>query len=211
MINKMSYDYLIKIIVIGDANVGKSSIIKVFEDKEWNNDSYATTIGVEFSSHHFTIENSILKMHLWDTAGQERFQSITDSYYKHSIGYILVFDLSERETFFNLKNWKSKIDSKCSEKNIGILVGNKSDLNKEVSKDEIAEFVKDNNLIYIETSAKKNINIDSIFKLLINEIYNKFVVKEEMIDGIRKNQYINLSEFNYNNYSYNIYDCCNII
>ena len=208
----MSYDYLIKIIVIGDANVGKSSIIKVFENKEWDmNDSYLTTIGVEFSSYHFTIKDTIFKMHVWDTAGQERFQSITDSYYKHSIGYILVFDLSDRHTFFNLKDWKSKIDSKCSEKNIGILVGNKSDLDKEVSKDEITEFVKDNDLIYIETSAKKNINVDTIFTLLVNEIYNKFVVKEDMIDGIRKNHYVNLSEFNYNKYSYNMYDCCNII
>ena len=211
----MLYDYLLKIIIIGDANTGKSSLL---QRSTFNNfsESYATTIGLEFGSKIIKYKDKNFKLHIWDTAGQERFQSLTNSYYNFSIGYILVFDLSDIKTFYNLEKWINNVKNKCSKHTVGILAGNKSDLNSDVPENLILKFSKKYNLKYVEVSAKYNYNISYIFEKLVEKIYKKRIIKNIEHDGIKsREQYENtfdISNINDDNTSlYNCYGNCNII
>lgn len=210
----MLYDYLLKIIIIGDANTGKSSLLQRTTFNIFS-ESYATTIGLEFGSKIIKYNDKNFKLHIWDTAGQERFQSLTDSYYNFSIGYILVFDLSDIKTFYNLEKWINNVKNKCSKHIVGILVGNKSDLDSNVPEYLILKFAKKYNLKYIEVSVKYNYNVLYTFEKLIAKIYKKCIMKNIEHDGIKsREQYENtfdISNINNNISLYNCYGNCNII
>ena len=163
----MVYDYLLKIIIIGDTNTGKSSLLQRTTFNTFSK-SYLTTIGLEFGSKIITYNDINFKLHIWDTAGQERFQSLTDSYYHFSIGYLLVFDLFDINTFYNLEKWMKNVKKKCSKHIVGILVGNKSDLDSNIPKYLILKFAKKYNLKYIEVSAKSGYNVSYIFEKIID-------------------------------------------
>jgi small GTP-binding protein len=187
------YDYLAKIIFIGDSNIGKSCLLFRIADKQWCNDTEAT-IGVEFRSITLTSKRgSVFKLQLWDTSGQEKFHSIVRSYYRQGHGCLLVFDITNYDSFRNLEYWFQEIQNhsnNISTKNI-ILIGTKSDLSKNrvVTMDQINEFVQTHNLLdYVETSAKTGENIDKILPLLIesnllnlpcNTIVTEFNVEEK--------------------------------
>jgi len=146
------FDYLVKIIVVGNPNVGKSSLSSVLTNSKFSL-QYEITIGVDFFSVYRQINNNVWKMHIWDTAGQETFRSITSTYYKDSAICLLVFDISSKSTFNNLKFWKEEIE-KYNNNPYFVLIGNKKDLNREVSFDTANNWANENNMIYYETSAK---------------------------------------------------------
>ena len=135
-----------------------------------------STIGVDFKIKTLKINNKIIKLQIWDTNGQERFKAITNSYYRNSHGIIVVFDITDRKSFTGLRNWLNDAD-RYSENTCKILVGNKSDLNdnREVTYEEAKEFADAKELIYIEVSAKKTINIDSIFETLTTDLVKNTV------------------------------------
>jgi small GTP-binding protein len=184
----MSYDYLFKLIFIGDTNVGKTAITdRLIHDRYLGR--YDNTIGVDFACVNTVINNKDrIKAHIWDTAGQESFASIITSYYRGIAGAAVVFDLSRKDSFRRVDFWLRELKEKRdNEKPISILlIGNKKDrINRAVSEYEIENYTKINNLMYIETSAKTGENVHDAFTLLIKDIY-KNMDKENPGVGIRR-------------------------
>lgn len=168
----MNYDYLFKILLIGDSSTGKSSILTVYTDQIFN-ETFMSTIGVDFKIKTIQIDNRDVKLQIWDTAGQERFRTITTSYYRGVHGIFAVFDLSDRISFRNITNWLDEIARYAPENVPIILIGNKSDLPREISEIDAKKFADERNLIYFETSAKKNININESFDRMCNILVKK--------------------------------------
>lgn len=164
------YDYLFKILFLGDSNVGKTSIVNSY----CNNDfSDSNTIGVDFNSKITEINNKLIKFNIWDTSGDDKFRNIVKCYYKGTRGIILVFDITNYDSFENLYNWMNDINENSDNFFIPIvLVGNKCDLIKkrQVPYDEIIEFCNNLDINYIEVSAKEKINLENIFVHINNEI-----------------------------------------
>ena len=170
------YEYIFKIILIGNSGVGKSSILQRYIQKVFQ-ESFASTIGVDFFMKTINIGDKSIKLQLWDTAGTEKFRSITTGYYRGADAAFVVFDLSSKSSFKNLNEWIEsyyKYSNPDVEKNV-ILIGNKSDLfdKREVTKEEIEKFIKDNNINYFETSAKDGKNIDECFTFIAEKLMNQ--------------------------------------
>ena len=170
--NSNGYDMIFKIVLIGDTSVGKTNILSKYLSNEFDPDSKAT-VGVEFGTKDFKIENNIVKVQIWDTAGQERYRSITNAYYKGAKGSLLVYDITNPKTFESLDKWLSDLKTNGEEKISIILVGNKTDLEdqRKISIEqgkEKAEFYK---LAFIETSALNGNNIEKAFSELITDVY----------------------------------------
>ncbi len=167
----INYDYKCQLIVIGDSTVGKTSLLFQYNN-QLNPLKQVATVGIDYFTKDVLIEGKVVRTKIWDTAGQERFRSITDNFFKCANGVILVFDLNNRESFDNLKLWIQSIKLKVVNKNIRqILIGNKLDLKREISFEEGQEFANDYGLVYFETSAKTNSNIQKSIDYLILEIY----------------------------------------
>eukprot|EP00450_Noctiluca_scintillans_P032170 CAMPEP_0194552172 /NCGR_PEP_ID=MMETSP0253-20130528/96588_1 /TAXON_ID=2966 /ORGANISM="Noctiluca scintillans" /LENGTH=235 /DNA_ID=CAMNT_0039399637 /DNA_START=62 /DNA_END=770 /DNA_ORIENTATION=- len=134
------YDYLFKLLLIGDSGVGKSCMLLRFADDTYT-ESYISTIGVDFKIRSVQHEGKTIKLQIWDTAGQERFRTITSSYYRGAHGIIIVYDVTDKESFNNVKNWVGEIDKYAADGVNKLLVGNKCDLasKKVVSTDEAKE------------------------------------------------------------------------
>jgi Ras-related protein Rab-1A len=168
------YDYIFKILLIGDSFVGKSSILIRYADKIFDQE-FDTTIGVDFRIKMLDIEDKKVKLQIWDSAGQDRFRSIVSSYYRNCQGIIMVFDVSNRDSFSNIKDWWEEIKKYANENVRLILVGNKNDLyEKKISYEEAKEFADMLNIKYIETSVKNNKNIDEIFYEISKEIKENY-------------------------------------
>src|SRR6201984_1703539 len=171
MSNSDTYDILLKLILIGDSGVGKSCFVTRYCDNMYD-DTYISTIGVDFKIKTLTYKSKTVKLQIWDTAGQERFKTITTSYYRGSHGIALFFDLTNYETFIDVGIWLEEIKRFANENTQILLIGTKADLvNKKVVKnDEIMNFANSHNLTYIETSSKNNLNIDNSIFEIINKI-----------------------------------------
>jgi small GTP-binding protein len=170
----MSYDYLFKIIFIGDACVGKTALAERITNNKFN-EIYNSTIGVDFSTVTLEIGDQTIKTHIWDTAGQECFASIISTYYRGIAGAVIVFDVSRRASFHKCSFWLNQIkhNSTIGHLPVIMLVGNKIDKNiRDVSHAEAVDFAEKNNMIYCETSARKNIDIMKFYKRLIEKIYD---------------------------------------
>lgn len=175
------YDYVFKIIIIGDSGVGKSCILLRFADDTFT-PSHISTIGVDFKINTLSIENKVIKLMLWDSAGQERFRNITSTYYRGSHGIIVVFDLTIMESFNNIKMWIKEIEKFAGNEVCKILVGNKCDLvNRRVVEHNTAKQLADDfNMQYIETSAKDSINIHEAFENMATEIKHKIIQADKI-------------------------------
>ena len=173
------YHFLLKNIVIGDTCVGKSCLMLQLIEKTFKNLS-DPTVGVEFGAKHFTLDGLNVKMQIWDTAGQESFKSITRSYYRGAIGAVLVFDVTNRESFVNVAKWLEDLSSGASKNIQIILVGNKSDLadSRAISPEEANELASAHNLPYFETSAKTGENVELVFETLARKVVEKIKRKE---------------------------------
>lgn len=182
----MDYDYLFKILLIGDSGCGKSSILSRFCDDKFDY-HFMSTIGVDFKIKNLTINDTNIKLQIWDTAGQERFRTITGSYYRSAIGIIIVFDLTDRKSFDNVKYWLQEVDKYAPLDVKKLLIGNKSDLieERQITQDDITELLYKNRLSYIETSAKDNININNIFIELSNNILNDKLLNDKMESSLK--------------------------
>lgn len=165
------YDHLFKILLIGDSGVGKSCLLLRFVDDAYT-ESYISTIGVDFKIRTLTIEGKTVKMQIWDTAGQERFRTITSSYYRGAHGIAVVYDVTDMESFNNVKQWLSEIEKYASDNVNKLLIGNKSDLvSKKVVDTEMAKsFADSHNIPFIETSAKNATNVEEAFLRMATDI-----------------------------------------
>jgi len=166
------YSYLFKIVIIGDSGVGKSNIFNRFIKDEFNMDSKAT-IGVEFSAKNITINDKVIKAQVWDTAGQERFRALAKNYYRGAVGALVVYDITNYESFKNAEKWLREVKEHAEPHLVTLFIGNKCDLeeNRAVKIEEGTEFSQKQGLGFVETSAKDNINIDTAFTRLVTEVF----------------------------------------
>ncbi|KAF8429983.1 ras family-domain-containing protein [Boletus edulis BED1] len=163
----------VKLLLIGNASVGKSSLLLRFSDEAWIPEDEATaTIGVDFRVHKMEVNGRKIKLSIWDTAGQERFRTITSSYYRGAQGIILVYDVANRETFDALPKWFTEIDTYVLTTVPKIIVGNKLDkeLSRQVPTDEAAVFAARKDALFLEASAKTAVGVQEVFGDLVKRI-----------------------------------------
>ncbi len=170
------YDFLIKLLLIGDSGVGKSCLLLRFCDDAWT-PSFITTIGIDFKIRTIELDGKRIKLQIWDTAGQERFRTITTAYYRGAMGILLVFDVTDQKSFENVRTWHANIEQHASEGVSKILIGNKSDWEEKraVSTEQGEELARELGIPYIETSAKSNANVEEAFFNLAREVKTRLI------------------------------------
>eukprot|EP00743_Colponemidia_sp_Colp-15_P000747 GILK01000826.1.p1 GENE.GILK01000826.1~~GILK01000826.1.p1 ORF type:complete len:205 (+),score=29.79 GILK01000826.1:166-780(+) len=168
---KRDYDYLFKLVLIGDSGVGKSCLLLRFADDAFT-ESYISTIGVDFRFRTIPIEKKTIKLQIWDTAGQERFRTITSAYYRGADGIIMVYDVTNKESFDHVEEWLSEVNRYASENTSKLLVGNKCDMatEKAVDTDTAKRFADNLGIPFLETSAKNATNVDLAFLTMAKEL-----------------------------------------
>lgn len=177
--NNDVYDYLFKVVLIGDSGVGKSNLLTRFTRNEFNLRTL-TTIGVEFATRNLHICSKTIKAQIWDTAGQERYRAIVNAYYRGAAGALLVYDITKHMTYENVGRWLKELREFGDSNMLVMLVGNKSDLRhlRAIPVEEAKEFAEKNNLSFIETSALDSTNVETAFKTILTEIYKGVAQKE---------------------------------
>lgn len=165
----MNYDYLFKILIIGDSGVGKSCILLRFTEDTFS-EYFISTIGVDFKIRTIEHDHSFIKLQIWDTAGQERFRTITSGYYRGAHGIIMVYDVTNEDSFENMKQWLKEIERYSLPNVLKLLVGNKTDLKRVVSTEQGRNFADSLEIDFIETSAKNANNIDEVFYHMATKI-----------------------------------------
>lgn len=168
-------DLLLKIVLIGESGVGKTNLLSRFSRDQFNPNS-KSTIGVEFATKTFNVEDKNVKVQIWDTAGQERYRAITSAYYRGAVGAMLLYDITSSLTFSSLERWLKELRENSDPNIIVMLVGNKSDLTeyRSISREDGMNFAKGQNLLFIETSAKTSENVNKSFSTLIFHIVHRY-------------------------------------
>jgi len=175
------YDYLFKLLLIGDSGVGKSCLLLRFADDTYT-ESHISTIGVDFKIRTVELDGKVIKLQIWDTAGQERFRTITSSYYRGAHGIIVVYDVTDEESFNNVKTWLNEINRYANENVNKLLVGNKSDLTskKVVDHATAKAFADEIGIPFLETSAKSAENVEQAFMRMAQEIKKQMASQPAM-------------------------------
>merc|ERR1712216_1058853 len=166
------YDYLFKVVLIGDSGVGKSNLLSRFTRNEFMLQS-ESTIGVEFATRSIQVDGKTIKAQIWDTAGQEGYRAITSAYYRGAVGALLVYDITKHVTYENVERWLKELRDHADSNIVMMLVGNKSDLRhlRAVSTDDASSFAEKEGLSFIETSALESTNVELAFQKILPEIY----------------------------------------
>ncbi|KAH6789699.1 RAB GTPase-like protein A4C [Perilla frutescens var. frutescens] len=174
-------DYVFKIVLIGDSAVGKSQLLARFSRNEFSVDS-KSTIGVEFQTRTVTIDHRTVKAQIWDTAGQERYRAVTSAYYRGAVGAMLVYDISNCQSFDHIARWLEELRGHADKNLVIMLVGNKSDLEtlRAVSTEDAKEFAQRENLFFMETSVLEATNVEPAFLTVLTEIY-RVVSKKTLV------------------------------
>ena len=178
----------LKLLIIGDSRVGKTSLLLNYVEKIFP-EAHISTLGVEYKEKEIIKDNYVIRLQIWDTAGEERFRSITKSIYRNANGILFVCDITNRESFKNIKNWIKDADN--VDKDIkGIIIGNKIDLDNErvVSVEDLEEIGKKYNMPFIEASAKTGMNVNKCFEVLIDELFKNKNADEIKEEYLRKNK-----------------------
>lgn len=166
------YDHLFKLLIIGDAGVGKSSILLRFTDDSFD-DYIQSTIGVDFKVKHLDVMDKRVKITIWDTAGQERFRTLTSSYYRGAQGVIMVYDVTRPDSFNNLQHWLKEVKLYSPNNGEGVvklLVGNKIDLERKVSRETAENWARSQGMLFLEASAKTKMGIRQCFMEVVQKI-----------------------------------------
>jgi len=168
------YDYLFKLLVIGDSGVGKSCLLLRFADDVYS-ETYISTIGVDFKIRTVQIGGKTVKLQIWDTAGQEKFRTITSTYYRGAHGIAIVYDVTDLVSFNHLSMWLQEIERSAKDSVSKIIIGNKSDLSSKrvVETTAAKEFADKLNIPFLETSAKNSTNVEQAFITMATDIKNR--------------------------------------
>lgn len=166
------YDYLYKIVLTGDSGVGKSCLLSRFTRNEFDTES-KSTIGVEFATRSIKLDNKIVKAQVWDTAGQERYRAITSAYYRGAVGAMVTYDIAKLRSFNNIQRWLTELREHADPNIVVMLVGNKSDLKhlRAVNTEDADDFAKQNDMLFIETSALEATNVETAFTDTIQKVH----------------------------------------
>ena len=181
--SNQQYDHLIKLLLIGDSGVGKSCLLLRFSDDQFTT-SFITTIGIDFKIRTVDLDGSRVKLQIWDTAGQERFRTITTAYYRGAMGILLTYDVTDEQSFDNVRNWMRNIEQHATENVCKILVGNKSDVPEEKRRGSAArgEVMADEfGITFFETSAKAGFQVEDAFFSIARDCVSK--IKAEGAGG----------------------------
>lgn len=178
------YDIAVKSIIIGDSGVGKSSLLYRYAEQDWN-PHYIATIGVDFKVLTFERQNKVVKLQLWDTAGQERFRTITHSYYRGAHSIMIVFDITNRETFDNVAVWMQDVKKFANQTAPMLLVGNKADCeqHREVPSSEAEALAESLGCKYMETSAKDDKAVEGSFEYLVDKCLEQRLTIQKTLPG----------------------------
>ncbi|KAB1995652.1 hypothetical protein ERO13_D13G152500v2 [Gossypium hirsutum] len=167
------YDFLFKVVLIGDSGVGKSNLLSRFTRNEFSLES-KSTIGVEFATRSIRVDDKVVKAQIWDTAGQERYRAITSAYYRGAVGALLVYDVTRHVTFENVERWLKELRGHTDSNIVIMLVGNKADLRhlRAVSTDDAKAFAERENTFFMETSALESMNVENAFTEVVTQIHH---------------------------------------
>ncbi|OVA03014.1 Small GTPase superfamily [Macleaya cordata] len=177
------YDYLFKVVLIGDSGVGKSNLLSRFTRNEFSLES-KSTIGVEFATRSLNVDGKVIKAQIWDTAGQERYRAITSAYYRGAVGALLVYDVTRHATFESVERWLKELRNHTDPNIVVMLIGNKSDLRHlvAVSTEDGKSFAEQESLYFMETSALEATNVENAFAEVLTQIY-RIVSKKAVETG----------------------------
>ena len=168
--SSQKYNHLFKLLIVGESGVGKTCLLLRFTDDSFTA-NHLTTIGIDFKIKIINIDNKLIKLQIWDTAGEERFRTITKTYYKGAHGIILTYDVTDINSFKNIRNWIKQIEQNAQNNVCKVLVGNKCDKSdRVVSFEDGKKLAQDYGMEFFETSAKSNINVSETFTFLTKEI-----------------------------------------
>ena len=190
MLSSVNSDYIFKYIIIGDTSVGKSQILLRYVNDIFN-EEYKNTIGVEFGAKNLNINNTLYRIQIWDTAGQEKYKSIIRGYYKNSVCALIVYDITNKQSFDNIYKWMEDCKNQSPKNILMALIGNKNDLEykRKVNYEEGKDFADKYNMLFFETSAKTGDNIDKVFfdtaSEIIQSLENGFYDLEDENCGIK--------------------------
>ena len=185
--NKIN-EITIKLLLLGDSRVGKTSLLLNYVDKMFP-EAHISTLGVEYKEKTINKNNFNIRLQIWDTAGEERFRSITKNIFRNANGILFVYDVTNKESFVNIKNWIK--DTENIDKEIkGLIIGNKIDLEEErkISLEDLEEIGQKYNKPFIETSAKTGVNVNECFETLIDELFKNKSIDEIKSMYLRKNK-----------------------
>ena len=169
-------EFVFKILLLGDSEVGKSCFLMRYSDNVFV-ENYITTIGLDYKLKNVKLDSGkTIKVQLWDTAGQDKYRTIAKNYFKGSHGILLLYDVTKQSSFQNIRDWIQDIREEVSQKAIIFLIGNKIDLvdKRKISKEKGIELAEEYKLPFFEASAKSGENVDEVFKALykkISEVY----------------------------------------
>ncbi|KAL8527370.1 hypothetical protein ACS0TY_005289 [Phlomoides rotata] len=191
------YDYLFKVVLIGDSGVGKSNLLSRFTKNEFSQQA-KSTIGVEFATRSIHVDDKVVKAQIWDTAGQERYRAITSAYYRGAVGALLVYDVTRNVTFENVERWLKELRGHTDTNIVVMLVGNKADLRhlRAISTEKAKSFAEREETFFMETSALEALNVENAFTEVLTQIYH--VVSRKALDigddpsALPKGQSINI-------------------
>lgn len=163
-----TYDVLYRLVLIGDSGVGKTAILLRYSDNMFNA-SFISTIGIDFRIKTINIGGKRVKLQIWDTAGQEQFHSVASSYYRNAHGIMLIYDISSAQSFIHISKWVTNISKNAPTHVKQVLVGNKCDVEegkRVIEKARGSMLAQELDMPFLETSAKSNVNIDTVFELI---------------------------------------------
>jgi Ras-related protein Rab-18 len=187
-------DYVFKILLIGDAGVGKSSILLQFTDGYFN-ENLGSTIGVDFRIKVMTLEEptgtKTIKATIWDTAGQERFRTLTSAYYRGAQGIIFVYDVSRKESFNELDSWLREVNTYAADGGkhlVKVLLGNKIDREAQVNKADAIQWAEDKGMLFLQSSAKTKEGIAHVFEEVVRKILDSPDLLQKMTEARRAAQ-----------------------
>ncbi|CAM9366274.1 unnamed protein product [Chrysoparadoxa australica] len=187
------YDHLFKILLIGDAAVGKSSIMLRFTEDVFD-DHLQSTIGVDFKVKMMEADGKRVKLTIWDTAGQERFRTLTSSYYRGAQGIMMVYDVTRRDTFDNLDRWLEEVETYHPGRGrsvVKLLVGNKVDKDRVVAREEAEGYARRKGMLFLESSAKTKEGIKQVFSEVVQKILENPELLANTAPGRPKNGTVN--------------------
>ncbi|KAK9526875.1 hypothetical protein VZT92_015549 [Zoarces viviparus] len=174
-----SYNFVFKVVLIGESGVGKSNLLSRFTKNEFSHES-RTTIGVEFSTRSVQMDNYTIKAQIWDTAGLERYRAITSAYYRGAVGALLVYDISKHLTYESVDRWLKELFDHADPHIVVMLVGNKRDLDtlRTVPTEEGKDFAEKRGILFMETSALDSTNVENAFNEVLKAIHKKVASRE---------------------------------
>merc|ERR1712183_1159691 len=189
--NGKTYDYLFKLLLIGDSGVGKTCVLFRFSEDQFNS-TFISTIGIDFKIRTIELDGKKVKLQIWDTAGQERFRTITTAYYRGAMGIMLVYDITNMKSFENIKNWIRNIEEHASGDVEKMILGNKKDMEEKrvVAEEKGQMLAMEYNIKFLETSAKEGDNIEKAFFTMAKDIKTKM---ENKMDNSSKNKGIDIN------------------